>query len=271
MRGLSPELIFVFAVIFKMTLTALIVVAASVVVERSGPFIGALIAALPTAAGAAYIILAIEHPPSFISASAVGSMAANPAVAIFALTYAALAQRGSLLISLGGAVLVWFICAELLRGIEWTALSAALLNAAVFAVTIPLASRFRAGGASRKVKADRYDIALRAATVALCVIIVTTASHRIGSFASGMFAVFPVAMASFFVILHPRIGGPAAGSVAAHVQAPLIGFGIGFLAVHNLAEPIGVWWSYAAGLAIGVAWNAMLWAIRDRAMRRAAA
>ena len=33
-------------------MTAAIVVAASIVVERSGPFIGAMIAALPTAAGA---------------------------------------------------------------------------------------------------------------------------------------------------------------------------------------------------------------------------
>jgi hypothetical protein len=38
-------------------MTASIVVAASVVVERSGPFIGSLIAALPTAGGPAIIIL----------------------------------------------------------------------------------------------------------------------------------------------------------------------------------------------------------------------
>ena len=55
-------------------MTAAIVVVASVAVERSGPFIGALIAALPTAAGAAYIILALEHTPAFIAASAVGSL-----------------------------------------------------------------------------------------------------------------------------------------------------------------------------------------------------
>ena len=58
-------------------MTAGIVVAASVVVERSGPFIGALIAALPTAGGAALIILAFEHPPAFIAASVVGSMVAD--------------------------------------------------------------------------------------------------------------------------------------------------------------------------------------------------
>ena len=57
---------FFYALALKMVMTASIVVVASVAVERSGPFIGALIAALPTAAGAAYIILALEHPPAFI-------------------------------------------------------------------------------------------------------------------------------------------------------------------------------------------------------------
>ena len=98
--------------------------------------------------------------------------------------------------------------------------------------------------------------------VTFCVIVVTAASAAIGSFASGLFAFFPVAMGSYFVILHPRIGGPATASVAAHVQAPLIGLGLSLLAVHYLAEPLGVWWSYAVGLSIGVGWNALLWGAR---------
>ncbi len=60
--------VFWYGLALKIAMTATIVVAASVVVERSGPFIGSLIAALPTAGGAAMIILAIEHPPSFIAA-----------------------------------------------------------------------------------------------------------------------------------------------------------------------------------------------------------
>ena len=93
---MSPLIVFLLDLTAKMALTATIVVIISVVVERSGPFVGALIAALPTAAGAAYIILAFEHPPDFIAASAVGSVAVNAAVAIFAATYAAAAQRHSL-------------------------------------------------------------------------------------------------------------------------------------------------------------------------------
>ena len=86
--------------------------------------------------------------------------------------------------------------------------------------------------------------------------------HSIGSYFSGVFAFFPVAMGSFFIILHPRIGGPAAASVAAHVQAPLIGLGLSLLAVHLLAVPLGVWWSYSVGLSVGVGWNVLLWLAR---------
>jgi hypothetical protein len=56
-----PQILFWYGLALKMAMTAAIVVVASVAVERSGAFLGALIAALPTAAGAAYIILALEH------------------------------------------------------------------------------------------------------------------------------------------------------------------------------------------------------------------
>ena len=266
---MSPELVLLLDLLLKIAMTATIVVAASVVVERSGPFVGALIASLPTAGGAAMIILAIEHPPAFIAASAVGSMVSNAMVAIFALTYATLAQRRSLAVSLGLAFLVWFGCAALSRLVDWSATSAVLLNAVVYPVAIFAGRHFRAEGAVKRVELSGADLAWRAAVVTLCVIVVTAASSSIGSYASGLFAFFPVAMGSFFVILHPRIGGPAAASVAAHVLTPLIGLGLSLLVVHLLAEPIGVWWSYAVGLSVGIGWNALLWGLRQRQARTA--
>src|SRR5580693_537776 len=114
---MSPDLIFWYELALKMALTATIVVI--VTVERSGPFVGALIAALPTAAGAAYIILGFEHPPEFIAASAVGSAAATAAVSVFAYTYTVLAQRHGLMLSLSVAIVVWFIGAAALRTVTW--------------------------------------------------------------------------------------------------------------------------------------------------------
>src|ERR1044071_4499335 len=135
--------IFWYGLALKIAMTAGIVVAASVVVERSGPFIGALIAALPTAGGAALIILAVEHTPEFVANSAVGSIVSNAVCAIFALSYAVLAQRGSLAVSLAGAYLVWFALAGLSRTVEWTAATAVLLNAVVYPLTIWAGTRFR--------------------------------------------------------------------------------------------------------------------------------
>jgi len=261
---------FLIGLLLKITMTATIVVAASVIVERSGPFIGSLIASLPTAGGAAMIILALEHTPQFIAQSAVGGLIANAACALFAFSYAALAQKHSLRLSLGGAFLIWLVCVFLLRLFDWSATGAVILNAVVYPIAIVAAGRFRVAGAVKRVPLSGSDLAWRAGLVTLCVILVTAASNSIGSYFSGVFAFFPVAMGSFFIILQPRIGGPAAASVAAYVLTPLIGLGLGLLAVHLLAEPIGVWWSYLVGLTIGLAWNALLWLLRDWNQQKAA-
>jgi len=255
-----PDPLFWYGLALKVTLTATIVVVASVAAERSGPFIAALIAALPTAAGATYIILALEHPPAFIAAGAVGSMAANAAVAIFALSYAALAQRHGIVLSIAAASLVWFAAVAGLRLVDWTPATALLLKALVFAFTIPLSARYRAARLTREsITRTGYDLPLRAAAAAVVVTAVTTASHWIGSFASGVFAVFPIVMGSVAVIMHSRAGGKAAASVFAYAQPPLVGLCLGFLGVHSLAEAIGVWWALAAGLAITMMWSATLW------------
>src|SRR5512139_3346269 len=247
--------------LLKIVMTVSIVVAASVVVERSGPVIGSLIASLPTAGGAAMIILALEHPPEFIAQSVIGSLIANAA---FALSYAALAQNNSLRVSLSGAFLVWLAAVFLLRLVDWSATGTVVLNAVVYPLAIIAARRFRIAGAVKRVELSGGDLAWRAGVVTFCVLVVTGVSSSIGSYFSGVFAFFPVAMGSFFIILHPRIGGPAAASVAAHVLTPLIGLGLSLLAVHLLAGPLGVCWSYAIGLSIGFGWNALLWGLRQR-------
>jgi uncharacterized membrane protein (GlpM family) len=257
-----------FGLLFKIVLTVGIVVAASVVIERSGPFIGSLVASLPTAGGAALIILALEHPPQFIATSAVGSIVSNAVCAVFALAYAALAQHHRLGVSLAGALAVWFVLAFLTSLVEWTAMRAVAFDAIVFPLAIVAGRRYRAVASTKgSVRLTARDLAWRAGVVTLVVLVVTAASYSIGSFVSGLFAFFPVAMSSFLVILHSRIGGAVAASTAAHVQAPLIGLALGLLVVHLITVPVGVWWSYLAGLGVGVAWNGMLWALRNRALR----
>ncbi len=257
-------MMFALGLLLKIVMTVGIVVAASIVVERSGPFVGSLMASLPTAGGAALIIIAMEHPPAFVAATAIGSLVSNVICTVFALSYAFLAQRRGLAVSLGGAFVVWFICAALTQLVDWTITAAVLLALVIFPLTILAGRPLRAEGPPKaRVALTRSDLAWRAGVVTLCVLAVTAASHFIGSFVSGLLTFFPVAMASYFVILHPRIGGKATASVAAHVQAPLIGLALGLMSVHLLAETTGVWWSYAIGLSIGLGWNALLWGARQ--------
>ncbi len=139
--------------------------------------------------------------------------------------------------------LIWFAVTAVFRLIDWTPLSAAALNVVVFGITIPLSWRYRTSGPPKKFLRTPYDIPLRAIAAAIVVAVVTTASYRIGSFASGMFAVFPIVMCSSIVILHPRVGGKATASMLAHAQIALVGLSLGFLAVHYTAVPLGSWWA----------------------------
>jgi len=266
---ISPELLFWYGLALKMVLTAIVVILTSLAVERSGPFIGALIAALPTAAGAAYVILALEHPPSFIATSVVGSAATGAAISIFAAVYAALAQRHGVVLSLAISLAVWFAITALLRTVEWTPLRAIAVNALVYSVTIPLSARYQVSGPPKKFLRTPFDIPLRGLAAAVVVAIVTTASHRIGSFASGIFAVFPIILCSSIVILHPRIGGPATASMLSHAQIPLLGLSLSFVAVHFFAEPLGSWAALAIGLLLTVLWSGALLVFRLAAVRRA--
>jgi uncharacterized membrane protein (GlpM family) len=265
---MSPQLMFLIDLALKMALTAFIVTIISVVVERSGPFIGALIAALPTAASAAYIILAFEHPPEFIAASAVGSAAATAAVSVFAYTYTMLAQRHGLILSLSVSIVAWLICASALRVVTWTPLTATLLNIVVFGITVPLSWRYRTSGPPAKFMRTACDIPLRAITAAVVVATVTTASYSIGSFMSGVFAVFPIVMASSVVILHPRVGGVISASMFAHAQIALNGLWLGFIVVHFLVAPLGVWGAFGVGLIVSAAWSGVLWVFRMRSVVR---
>lgn len=90
---MAAEFQFWFALVLKMAVTGLFVTLATVVAERLGPTVGALVATLPVSAGPVYVFLALDHDAAFISASAVASLALNAITAIYVTIYVLLAQR----------------------------------------------------------------------------------------------------------------------------------------------------------------------------------
>src|SRR5438270_13652230 len=103
---MSPELTFLLTLGLRMAITAGFVVSASVITERSGPALGALVATLPISAGPSYVFLALDHDAAFIAPRALASLPINAATLFLALTHLELPQRRRPLFSCSVAVAV---------------------------------------------------------------------------------------------------------------------------------------------------------------------
>jgi hypothetical protein len=260
---MPPELAFLLSLALRMAVAAAFVVSASMITERSGPAIGALIATLPISGGPSYVFLAMDHGDAFIAQSALASVPMNSASVLMSMAYILLVQRFGLAVSLAGGLASWLTVAFVVSAFEWSLTGGILLNVLTFAICLPLAQRFRI--AKMPLVTSRwYDIPLRAALVATLVAVVVTMSGVVGPRISGVIALFPAAYTSLILILTPRIGGPATAALLANGQWGLIGFGLGVLTIHLGALPLGRAAALSLALAVCVLWNLGLYAYGRR-------
>jgi hypothetical protein len=255
---MSPELAFLLTLALRMAITAAFVVTASVITERSGPVIGALVATLPISAGPSYVFLALDHDAAFIAEGALASLPVNAATIFLGLTYVVLAQRQSVLVSAGAAVAVWIGLASIIRLVHWTLAAGLIVNAITFAICVPLLQRYRHVRMPLIIR-RWYDIPLRASLVATLVATVVTLSGWVGPAVSGMIALFPIVFTSMMLILHPRIDGPPTAAVIANGAWGLMGFGIAIAVLHLAALRFGSVIGLSLALMICVSWNLGLW------------
>ncbi|MCX7341685.1 MAG: hypothetical protein NT037_14410 [Hyphomicrobiales bacterium] len=252
MTLLDPETTFL---IVKMLTTAGFVVAASLFAEKAGPLAAALVATLPVSAGPIYFFLAMEHPDSFISDAALGSIGSNLATTGFSVAYVLAAQRWGALPALGLAFFAW---APILFGLRFANLPFVVLMGLTLGALPLLHIWLKRHLAARPLRPPRlawYAIPVRAAFVATLVGTVTSLSLQIGPRWSGFFATFPVVLSSLIMFLHPRIGGPATAAILGSGILGLMGFGFALGVVHLTAVPMGKWGALSLGLGICVAWN----------------
>src|SRR4030081_2622962 len=228
---MSPDLAFILTLVLRMAITAAFVVTASVITERSGPVIGALVATLPISAGPSYVFLALDHDAAFIAEGALASLPINAATIFLGLTYVVLAQRRSAIVSCLGAVAVWIALASTVRTVQWSLAGGLIVNAIAYAICVPLLHRLR-HAKMPPIRRQWYDIPLRASLVATLVATVVTLSGWMGPKISGMIALFPVVFTSMMLILHPRIGGPATAAVLVDSARGFVGVGGGVCRVY---------------------------------------
>jgi hypothetical protein len=255
---MSPDLAFILSVALRMAVAAAFVVSASMITERAGPAIGALIATLPVSAGPAYVSLALDHNDAFIAQSALASLPMNASTILMSLVYVRLAQTRNIVVSLGAGISIWFVFAVLVHTFDWTLTGAIVVNVLALAICLPLVQRFRM--AKMPLITRRwYDIPLRASIVATLVAVIVTLSNVLGPRISGVLALFPAVFSSLIVVLMPRIGGRATAALLANSQWGMVGFGLAVVLLHLTTLPLGKWGGLSVALATCVVWNFGLW------------
>lgn len=248
--------------VLKALTTAVIVVAASMVAERSRPFLAAMVLALPVSTGPAYVLLALDHDADFIAAASLASLACNAAIVPAALAYAALARRGaSLPLAYGGLVAAWLAGALVIRAFSWTVGGALALNAVVFGLGIAVSWGWRAATPPPPMRRRWYDVPLRAAIVVAVVLSVILVSEPLGPAVAGVAALFPASFSSFILLMHRRLGGARVAAAFINGLVMLGGFTGFLLAMHLFANAGLKWTGVWVGLAIPIVWSALLLAI----------
>ena len=234
----------------KIAAAALVVVAASLAAEKAGPFYGGMITAMPVSTGPAFVMLALEHGDRFVADAALSGLVGNAAIILYLALLVRIAPRWSMIATVGVSSLFWIAMAATLRSaVNWTLPLAVLLTLACYGLAARVAAApIPADKAARAARSRWYDIPARAGLVGLLVSTVTTLSHSIGPAATGVAAVFPIAL--------------TAAMRSALLTNP--GLTLALITAHLLAEPAGRAVALGAALAVSLSWAGALlvWRLR---------
>jgi hypothetical protein len=242
----------------KMAAAATCVVLASLVAERTGPLVAAMVATLPISAGPIYAFLALEHDDAFIGEAAVASMSANAATVAYSLAYVFAARTCRTPAALAAAFAGWATTLMAFNAMQPSFAAMLAVTLLGFGAGHVLLRPYLDAPVPAKAPRPWFAIPLRAAGVALLVALVTSISVWAGPTWTGLFATFPVVLTSLIVILQPRLGGKATGAMIGSGVLGLMGFGVALGVVHLTATALGRWPALSLGLAVCVFWNLAL-------------
>ena len=239
----------------KVAVTAVTVVAAAIAAEKSGPFWGGLVIGLPTSAGPAYVMLAIEYDDAFIAVSALNSLAGNTGAVVFLIIIIYTAPRLSVAATLGLATGAWLVIAWGIGQITWSVPWAIVINVIILVPALWFTRDILPGPPTGRSLARRWhDLPIRGVIVGVFVAIVVTLGKVIGPEATGIVSVYPITLTSLVLIVMPRLGGQTTAATMASIVRSMIGFSAGFLLISVSAQSWGATLSLSAALMLMIGW-----------------
>ncbi len=248
----------------KLGLAAAVVVVASLVVERSGPVVGALLTSLPLGSAPTYVFLALDHDAGFLAQVALGSLPAMVGIAAFQLAYVHLAQRRGVLASVAGGMLAWLLVAAPLRQAGLGIAVLGPLAVAGFALCAVLVRPLLRWSGRNRPRRRWWDIPFRAGIVALTTGAALLAGQLVGPGLAGLVTLMPTVFVPMALILHPRIGGPDTATVIGTAAPGMIGLALMQNAICLTAVGLGSAGALLLGVGISLGWNMGLFVLQRR-------
>jgi F0F1-type ATP synthase assembly protein I len=257
----------------KVTLTPLLIAAASLAQRRWGGAIGGLIAGLPLTSAPVSLFLAIEHGPDFAAHAATGTLLGITAMSAFCVGYARVADRSSWWRSASFGLAVCLTVTFIASQLPQTFTVAALVTFPALAVLIKLfgePDEVRAVGLTP----PWWDIPARMLVATAIVLLITEAANALGAKWSGLLSTLPVYALVMGVFSHTHSGPAAARSFLRGVAIGAIGAAAFLAVVIALVQQTSLRLTYVAATlaSIGLAaiTQALLTGVRRRTSDRSA-
>ncbi|MBV9975051.1 MAG: hypothetical protein JO105_06620 [Hyphomicrobiales bacterium] len=211
----------------KLSMTPILILAASLAGRRWGEAIGGWLVGLPLTSGPVAFFLTLDQGPAFAQQAAAGSLAGTAAQACFALGYFWAAGRARWPLAFSAGVAAYAVAAASLQFFALPHL--ALFCIALLALTLALRAMPRQ--TLRRVIAilPLWDLPARMAVATTLVVAVTAGAATLGPRLSGLIATFPIFATVLTVFAHHVQGAPAARQVLRGLLLGLYGFAVFFV------------------------------------------
>ena len=236
--------------------------------ERTSPFIGGIVLALPIVTAPAYLFIILQHDATFVTQAALGSLATLGAVLLFLVCVIALVGRVTMPVALAGGLIAWFATGLLIRSLP-SALPVSLGLLATCGLLAWLSGR-RVGmtAPAARGRSPWYEIVLRGSAAGLLVAAVSGLAHLLGPTVAGIFASFPVALLTVCWFLPRRLEPAGIRAALRATEIGLVSHMPFFLCLALLAPKTGALPAFIMGLAGSLGIAVALALLRRRHLRR---
>lgn len=250
----------------KVTLTPLLIAAASLVQRRWGGLVGGLVAGLPLTSAPVSVFLAVEHGPAFAARAATSTLLGVIAMSAFCVAYAKASDRWSWGPSAATGVAACVAITLAVSRAPQDLPFAALASFPALAALVVLMGR-PAGGHASRFAAPWWDMPARMAVATAMVLLITGAASLLGPKWSGLLSTLPVYALVMGAFSHRHGGAGAARVFLRGVAVGALGAAMFLVVVAAFVERLSLLVTYLvaslASIGLAAASHALL-ASRDR-------